>query len=351
VADISSKESICLLRVRKRTAFWLLGALLSMLLAVGLSETGLRFLYPQDTLSPRWQFSAQYCTLPPAESTMVHERPHRWCFRYGINAYSYRGKALPISNHYDKPHVVVLGDSYSFGAGVNDGEEYSAVLQRELKGSADVVNLAVGGWGLTQEIRRYYEFGILYAPSVVVLQFSANDPRDNLKCPVARLEGGRFVFSDTREGIYRVKEYLSRSVIQKSQIYNLFRDAIYRILEERVVEQSRSLSAPSGTADDLADQQVYVQMLDAFVHDLNSRGVRVVFLSVNHQLTSFSLIEKSVRGLAAVGLLTYHDAAEWLGGGVEFASPEGHLWGFSAHRVIGQKLAEELRPGLGGAGS
>ena len=57
-----------------------------------------------------------------------------------------------------KPNIVLLGDSYTFGFGVNDGNEFAAVMSRELSSDYNIINTGVGGWGLTQQIRRYYEF-------------------------------------------------------------------------------------------------------------------------------------------------------------------------------------------------
>src|SRR5262249_17457961 len=70
----------------------------------------------------------------------------------------------PISNVYDRPNIVVIGDANTFGLGVADGEEFSALLNNALGTEASVVNLGVPGWGLTSEIRAYYEFGRLFDP-------------------------------------------------------------------------------------------------------------------------------------------------------------------------------------------
>src|SRR5580765_3695632 len=170
--------------MRRQRLFALMSLVLSVLGVLLAAEVLLRCFYPQESMFPRWQFSPRYCTQLYENTTMLHERPGRWRFRYTTNEYQYRGQAVPISNVYERRNIVVLGDSYTFGHGVNDGEEYPAILAGKLKEGFDVVNLGVGGWGLTQEIRRFYEFGVLYRPRAVVLQFSANDPRDDLVCPV-----------------------------------------------------------------------------------------------------------------------------------------------------------------------
>ncbi|MCI0567847.1 MAG: SGNH/GDSL hydrolase family protein [Acidobacteria bacterium] len=324
--------------------FTILGLLLSSVFAIVIVELVLRFFYPQETLYPRWVFSTQYCSTVDPGVLMVHERPGRWRFVYTINDLRYRGRALPPSSNRSQPSIVVLGDSYTFGAGVNDGEEYTSVLERELGGAGRVINLGIGGWGLTQEVRRYYDFGALYRPKAVILQFSANDPRDNLKCAITEFRDGQFEFRDSGEGIYRIKELLSRSWIQKSQLYNLFRDRIYRLMESRVVEKERAtLDRGRVGAGESAEESVYVELLRHFAEDLHGSGVNLVFLSVNGQLEGFPEIAAEVRRLQGEGLLRYIDAADWLKGESDYSSPEGHLWGAKAHRIIGERLAELIR--------
>ena len=46
--------------------------------------------------------------------------------------------------------VVFLGDSFTFGAGVNDSQTFAYVLAKEHWTDVRVINAGVGGWGLTQ---------------------------------------------------------------------------------------------------------------------------------------------------------------------------------------------------------
>ena len=204
-------------------------ALFVLLVVVVLGEFSIKLINPQPSMHPRWKFSEKYGSELFRNTKMVHERPGHWKFIYTINDYQYRGKLTPISEKYSKDNIIILGDSYSFGQGVNDGEEFAAILGKELQGQFNVINLSVGGWGLTQQIRKYYEFGRLYSPKIVLLQFCNNDPRDNFKNRVVSVENGEFKFHNSSTFINRIKKYLSGSAIQKSQIYNLFRNDLYQI--------------------------------------------------------------------------------------------------------------------------
>lgn len=334
---------------RKYILFACVALLLSTALGLVIAECVLRLWFPQDSLSPRWGFSAQFCTLPFPSDRMIHERPGRWRFVYTTNSRGDRGRDVPVSNRYVIPNVVVLGDSYTFGVGVRDGEEYPAVLEKSLAGTASVVNLGVGGWGLTQEIRRYYEFGALYDPNVVVLQFSANDPEDNLKCPVTEFQNGRFEFHDTDERIFRVKRYLSHSFIQRSQLYNSVRDSVYQVFAAKTIARSRRIVELHGDPQSgSVDEGVYINLLRPFVEDLHRRGIHVVFITVDGQLSGFPTIAREVQRLATEGVLDFVDTATWLAGMSGYASPEGHVWGRAAHKVIGMRLADLIQGAISG---
>jgi hypothetical protein len=330
---------------RKQLVFALAASTISVAAALGLAEVLLRLAYPQESMSPRWRFSPQYCTLAYPLAHMTHERPGRWRFVYTTNELGHRGPRIPPPGASTKPTVIVLGDSYTFGAGVNDGEEYPAVLARGLGDVAQVVNLGVGGWGLSQEIRRFHDVGAAYAPAVVVLQFSANDPEDDLNCPVTSIQDGQFQFHDRADAIFSLKRYLSQSIIQRSQVYNLFRDATYRFFADRNIEATRRSLAGAGNAGDAPpDEVVHAQLLSLFAAELHGRGVPLILISVNGQLATFPHIMSTSRDLAARHALVLYDAADWLAGMSDYASPEGHAWGTRAHAVVGTKLAEVIRP-------
>jgi hypothetical protein len=301
-------------------------------------ELLVRFVRPQPSMYPRWQYSPAYGSLLFPNRTMVHECPGRWRFTYSINAYGYRGRAIPISNHYDKANVVVLGDSYSFGTGVRDGEEYPAVIASELADRCDVVNLSVGGWGLTQEVRRFYEFGRLYDPKVVVLQFCSNDPLDNARNRVAVIEDGRLRFQDSQFSLNWVKRYLSDSILQKSQLYNLVRSPLYLRFARKSIDED--LWGLDGGPQFREEEIFYSDLLTLFAEDLARRGTRLLMISVDGHLARFPIIEAKVRDLESRNLVTYLEVREWLEDVPDRMSPEGHVWGKPAHRIIGEKLAE-----------
>lgn len=85
--------------------------------------------------------------------------------------------------------VLVLGDSVTYGAIVGLEDVYTRLLERTLldKGySVEVISVALGRWGTDQELEALRLEGLSYAPDLVIVQFTGNDPWDN----VAPIEDG-----------------------------------------------------------------------------------------------------------------------------------------------------------------
>ncbi len=314
-------------------------------LALVLGEAFIWLASPSEYLYPRYQFSAGYGLVPFPNVTMVHGIPRRFQYRYTVGADGCRGE-VPDPGDARHPVVVTLGDSYTFGMGVSDGEEYPAVMQRFLGETASVVNLGGPGWGLTQEVRRFVELGEAYDPEIVVLQFCANDPEDNLTNRVSLVENGELVFVPSENSLNVIKKYLSRSFLQRTQIYNFMRTRASRALLARLARREEARLAPQpapGAGREATSlEQVYIDLLEVFCERVCSSGRRLILISVDHQLDQFPGIARAVRDLDDRGRLQYVDMLEFLRGSEPYASPEGHIWGTRAHAIVGEALAGEV---------
>jgi GDSL-like Lipase/Acylhydrolase family len=339
----------------RKTGLWLLTTLVTVGIMLVLGEILIGLASPSEYLYPRYQFSAEYGLIPFPNVVMVHGIPRKFEFHYTVNSMQSRG-AVVAPHAGGLPDVVVLGDSYSFGMGVSDGEEYPTVMRAQLSGRANVINLGEPGWGLTQEIRRYYDTGAKYDPRIVVLQFCANDPYDNLDNRVTVVENGDFKFVDSANSLNFVKKYLSRSIVQRTQLYNFFRTRASHLVLDRMTQKAASrldkTAAPSDSAkSDVIPgvERAYIELLQPFAAKLHAEGRALWVISVDHQLEQFPHINAAVHDLDARGELHYFEVTDWLKGHEPHGSPEGHLWGAPAHALIGAHLAAEASSALGGS--
>ena len=314
----------------------------SLFLFVFLGEIMIRFIKPQAYLYPRWEYSPEYGSILFRNTQMYNAQPGKWEFRYTVNDYRYRGKLVPLSNSYLKRNIVILGDSYGFGTGVNDGEEFAAIMAKNLAQNFEVINLSVGGWGITQQIRRYYEFGQLYRPDKVVLQFCSNDLDDNFRNKVTVVKDGRFEFVNPPGNVFWLNKYLSNSFIQKSQIYNLLRNAIYRSLQNQIVSKEVSKAGGSNSGKVPIKQAFHLELLELFAKDLHRKGIDLILISVNNHLDNLPIMKNKIIELDSMGVLKYQDVKPWFENVENYASPEGHIWGKKGHSIIGNNLSKEI---------
>jgi hypothetical protein len=317
--------------------------MITIAVSLVLAETVLYLFHPQAMMWPRLQFSPAYSVRMPPDTVMVNRMPGEWAFTYTVNADGYRGEPVPITNAYDKDNIVVLGDSYSFGLGVNDGEEFPAIMQERLSSSHNIINLGSAGWGLGQQIRRYFEFGQLFKPGTVILQYSANDVPDNLYHAVTEVEDERFTFIDSYVPLYWLKDKLSRSFIQYSQLYNFIRQNLYWYFRGQSLEEN--LDHADQENEDKKLVQTYNDLLTAFVDHLRSEDIEVIYIAVNDQLDFYPNVKQHVMALDREGLMDYIEVTDWFDGVTDYGSPEGHYWGKKAHAIVGDHLAHLLAAG------
>ncbi len=212
---------------------WLLagGSLLACASFLALAELGLRLADP-DYLDER-----------PA---VAIDRLHRYSERYGwelkpgahqlddgkpvsVNALGYRGQPLPQRPASGQQRVVMLGDSVTFGTYVSDGQTFADVLQARDNG-LEIVNLAVQGYGLGQELLRLEREGLAYEPAVVVANIClANDFADIMlpvflydgvrPKPYYRLDGDRLELHDEHLTLGPVRR-LGVALHERSHLFN-----------------------------------------------------------------------------------------------------------------------------------
>jgi lysophospholipase L1-like esterase len=82
----------------------------------------------------------------------------------------------------DRVRVLVLGDSFSYGVGVEDDQTYCARLAALAPG-LEVINAGVNGYGTGQQLLALREEGPALQPAIVVVGFFWNDLEDNAAGP------------------------------------------------------------------------------------------------------------------------------------------------------------------------
>jgi len=141
--------------------------------------------------------------------------------RVSLNARGYRGRELTLPKATDRTRVAVVGDSIAFGFGVSDEQTFPYLLDVRDNGM-EAVNLAVAGYGPSQELLVVQREALNVDPDVVVLAVCLRNDFVDAVLPVAlydgvtprpsfRLVGDRLVFDDSavrRSAAGRALEWL-----------------------------------------------------------------------------------------------------------------------------------------------
>jgi lysophospholipase L1-like esterase len=162
-------------------------------------------------------------------------------FSWTTNSRGYRAtREFAVPKPASARRILFLGDSFTFGQGVEDHETFAAQTERRLKQlcpttELEVVNAGVPGFSTSQELALLEAEGLALRPDVVVLAFYGNDPEDNLLRGVHRLIGDTLVRrpAAARPRIYRVKKVVDKVpgygwLTERSHLLNLMRRAYVR---------------------------------------------------------------------------------------------------------------------------
>ncbi len=101
---------------------------------------------------------------------------------YSINEHGFRGASVPIQKPEGVRRVVCLGDSITFGEGVDDAATYprrlEALLNRNAPPRWEVLNFGVQGHGTVDSFLLYSMYAAQFDPDIVLLGFFLNDAMD-----------------------------------------------------------------------------------------------------------------------------------------------------------------------------
>jgi lysophospholipase L1-like esterase len=98
-----------------------------------------------------------------------------------INKDGYRGRLVSKQKGEDTFRIILLGDSFAFGWGVEEDETFAfhleQILNKRLEGkpNVEVINFGVPGYSTFQQVALFEEKGMEYKPDAVLVYFVDND--------------------------------------------------------------------------------------------------------------------------------------------------------------------------------
>ncbi|MEO6029284.1 MAG: GDSL-type esterase/lipase family protein [Candidatus Binatia bacterium] len=173
----------------------------SVVVALGMLELGLRAWLPGLAAGSAARFELD----PDLIYRLRPENAVRWSSPEfteisHTNALGLRGAAVAVKRP-GAQRVLALGDSFTYGHGVQDAEAYPAVVEALLRARAhdvQVLNAGVPGYNTDQSYTYALRDGLALAPDVIVLGIHCSDVSDNYESSLYDVEDGRLLRRDAR---------------------------------------------------------------------------------------------------------------------------------------------------------
>jgi len=160
----------------------LLVAVIGILLVLVMAEVISRFFFPQwaPVTSERakfWQFDSTlgWSQIPNKQAIFNHPD---FSTQVAINSLGLRDREYSVERN-QKKRMLVLGDSYGWGFGVNADEIFTEILEARHP-DWEIINASVSGYGTVQEYLYLQQRGILLKPDLVLVLFNDNDFQDSV---------------------------------------------------------------------------------------------------------------------------------------------------------------------------
>jgi hypothetical protein len=328
----------------------------------------------------RFACNPELGVMPVAGQQGVRSLPGVFTYSYRNNSLGWRGSREYREAKQTDYRVLMLGDSFTYGIGVNDDQTFAARVEQDLTAdrlSVEVMNAGCPGKGTDYELRCFQVLGRKFHPDLTVLCFFGNDFQDN--------ERGEY-YNIGKDGELQVKAVnCSQGLIKNllaqlpaynwllswSQAANLVKQAGVILLIDRaqqsgpgataglVVTYSRGPNAYATPANKPLTR-IYLEHLNAAVR--HAGGTLMIFyipiaqeVSEYRQTRAISTDERAIQHIAADNGMMLWSLTPLLAHSGQpihrLYYQEGH-WTAAAHtmaarsmsRVIQRQLLEPRRP-------
>jgi lysophospholipase L1-like esterase len=258
---------------------------------------------------------------------------------YKINAQGIRS-SYDISQKALTPRIFIIGDSYTFGVGVNEEIAFPRVLDTVLKQqglNTTIVNLGVAGFGTFHSYERLREYAeLLGMPQIVVYMFHLNDPVDNIAGKKEVVYGIRI---DAHRKYKRLLAVIGHSYHLSRSIAFLF-DRLYDTFFNPRRQKILNLEDSAIDIYDREDFQSTVKYLSELITWTSQRNIRLLVVTTDYSHYSDPL--KTFLNDHHVPMIEGGDIFARLNADkLPIRLIEGH-WNQQGHKLIAQGIAEYL---------
>jgi len=319
--------------------------LLNTCLLIQLLEYASRFFMtewssPWQDRVKTWTYDEQlgWAQRSNTETELVH--PH-FTIQVKTNSYGLRDREYPIERN-EKKRMLILGDSFTWGYGVEAEQRFSDLLEQGLE-NWEVINAGISGYGTDQQYLYYLQQGRDFQADVVLLLMYNNDYENNLydeqynyNKPVFKVKEGELVLQNVPVPEPTLAQRWNRFVYQESYLLPKIAGAINLISHALFPRQGPVLGffgyGPS--------YEVTTALVGALNSEVQSDGAKFVVASYNFgEQLQFWLTEQSQKeSFVYLPLDPYFGENE-----AEYTLPEDSHWNTRGHSMAAEAIEQGLR--------
>ena len=254
---------------------WLLLFFTSALLAVAF-EVGLR-VYATSTNKVRgatYDNDLGWRMLPG-----ITKAGHQWCDQVPAktNTLGWRDTEFSRMKGEKGLRIVALGDSFTFGHGVDYGDRFSEVLERRRE-SLEVYNMGVSAYGTDQQVRVYEVHGSRLDPDGVLLMvFLGNDLEDIMH--ERRFSWPKPYFRLQQDQLELVEPRQDWSTFLRTKSY--FIEALFQIVEGR--NKRHTYAADLATTDPV---RLFLKLVDRLSDQVEANDAKLLVALIHPRNSS-----------------------------------------------------------------
>jgi lysophospholipase L1-like esterase len=242
---------------RRKLVAVLLASLVSLLLGEGvLRLVGVKPLYVNPEQRLFWHYHARLgWHHRPGQSGRFAKK--QFDTSVTINSRGLRDREYPLDRVEGKQRILVLGDSFTWGFGVEQEEIFTEVAETQFQ-HVEVINAGVSAYSPDQELLWLQDEGIRYRPDLVLLVLSGNDVWGNHQQVISFVYGKPRYRLDV-DGVLQLENVpvpkprasvsLRHWLRQRSSIAQLLISALERVRYRMTARNEKPVTESLGKAD------------------------------------------------------------------------------------------------------
>jgi SAM-dependent methyltransferase len=333
--------------ILKAVLFRFVAIVFGLLIAALVGEVTLRLVMPSRLASARdehaffCRFDRQLGWAPLENITAVHNGKRATSIVHQ-NQYGMRGPDdIQLNKTSGKKRVLVLGDSYVWGYGVDQSKLFSAPEVHRT--DEEILNFGVSGYGTDQEYLLYLRNGKDFVVDEVVVAFTPyNDVANNLASeqysylkPYFTLEGGQLVLHDNH---VRKKQFnsIANALNRHSRVLNASSELLRKVEDALNPAKPKEFASETVTDRDRAGVDLTVAILKKLQEAVAAHHAEfyVIFIPYKphiekHVTDNHPLVPLIAAGLTRAGISYREPYPEFLkaavAGSHPFNDPDNHF--------------------------